>query len=122
MDKTVNNNAPTGNFELIHQIAVSKFAPAESFSVEGAKKPILEPMQIPQKKSRPVRGSVRPATAIKAPVQNINSRAIQKSVTADLNKVKQTPQAKINQLGSRTKRVEKLLELHDMIGRLLHSA
>lgn len=121
MDKTVNANAPTGNFELIHQISVSKFSPAENFIVEGEKKPILQPMQIPQKNTNAnaIRGSVRPATTFKAPVQN--TRANKKSVDADLKKVKQTPQAKMNHKDSKTKRVEKLLELHDMIGRLLHS-
>lgn len=123
MDRTVNANAPTGNFELIHQINVLKFASAENFSLEGVRKPILEPMQVPQKntKSTSIRGSIQPATAFKAPDQNKIARAIKKSVNADLNKTKQTQHAKINHQNSRSKQVVKLVELHDMIGRLLHS-
>lgn len=124
MDKTVNANAPTGNFELIHQIAVSKFVSAENFNLEGVKIPIQEPMQIPQisTKSKSIRSPAQPFTANKTPFQIQINRAVKKNVNADLNKAKQTPHAKINRQDSRTKRVEKLLELHDMIGRLLHSS
>lgn len=120
MDKTVNANADPGNFELIHQIPLSKYWVGENMIVEGVKKPILEPMQVRQinTKSKTSRGSVR--TAIKvAPIKN--NRSLKKTVTDDLNNAKHTTQAKINHRGSKTKRVEQLLELHDMIGRLLHS-